>query len=66
MYNIINHKGIYNRVICKRKANETLGLVPNHEFMRTNTSPQVFPMLTSSYTKSGVGLLKFRLSNLFN
>ena len=45
---------VITRVICKRKGNETMGLVPNPKFM----SHPSFLMLKSSYTKSGVGLIK--------
>jgi hypothetical protein len=36
-----------------------MGLVSNHKFMRINTVTHVLLKLQLSYTKSGVGLLRF-------
>lgn len=41
------------------KGNETMGLVPNHEFIRINTkSPEFFFMIELPYIHNGDGLLK--------
>ena len=50
---------LYVRVICEVKADETMGLVPNLQFIRVNTkSSKFFLMLKLAYTKSGVTLLQ--------
>jgi hypothetical protein len=43
-------------------VDETMGLVPNHEFIKINTKSPVLLMLKLSSTRSGVGLLKIGLS----